>query len=120
LSKPKAAQFGQSQGAGQKSIRGPPWVGRSEAKKVTGPNICFDIFCCVFGLPSLRNTQKRDKKQIKKKMVLDFLVDFFVKTFRSVFELPSLRNTQKREKIVGKLTWKFCRFFVKKVFDMDF
>jgi hypothetical protein len=58
-------------------------------------------FYRVFELPSPRNAQKRDK-QIEKKSVLDFLVDFFVKLFDTiflqnifcnVFELSSLRNT---------------------------
>jgi hypothetical protein len=44
-----------------------------------------EIFYRVFELPSPRNAQKRDKKQIEKKTVWDFLVDFLVKTFRHDF-----------------------------------
>jgi hypothetical protein len=59
------------------------WVGLRQ-KKDQGPIYFFDIFCGVFELPSPRNAQKRDK-QNREKVVLGFLVDFFVKTFRHDF-----------------------------------
>jgi hypothetical protein len=81
-------------------IEDPPWwVGESEAKKGPESNIVF-ISVCVFELPPPKNAEKCGYK--KRKNGLDFLVDFFGKTFdtifqvfRNVFELSSLRNTQK-------------------------
>jgi hypothetical protein len=60
------------------------------------------VFCCAFELPSLRNTQKRDKtKEVEEKFALKFLSVFFLfdmdfLTFNGVFELPSPKNAQKR------------------------
>jgi hypothetical protein len=59
-----------SEAAAVGSSKGPPkkksW---SEAKKDLGQIHFFDIFYGVFELPSPRNAQKRDKKQIDKKSV---------------------------------------------------
>jgi hypothetical protein len=46
--------------------------------------IFSEIFYRVFELPSPRNVQKRDKKKIEKKSVLDFLVDLFEKLFDTI------------------------------------
>jgi hypothetical protein len=68
------------------SASGPPWARQGAAKNemvVVGGwvkdqkrtrvrFIFFDVFYRVFELPSTRNAQKCDKKQIEKKSVLDF------------------------------------------------
>jgi hypothetical protein len=60
-----------------------------------------EFFIVVLNSPR-RETPKNVINKIEKKSVLDFFVDFFVKTFRhdflqnlfcSVFELPSLKST---------------------------
>jgi hypothetical protein len=59
----------------QKKKNGCPpwWVGGAEAKKGLGSDLFFSIFFYrVFELPLPRNAQKRDKKKIEKKSVLDF------------------------------------------------
>jgi hypothetical protein len=80
-------------------------------------NFLLKLFLCVFELPSLRNTRKRDKTQkIEGKLTSKFLsiflgkvfnMDFLQKYFYGVFELPLPRNAQKvpkkksRKKNVG-------------------
>jgi hypothetical protein len=66
----------------------------------------WSIFLCVFELPSLRNTRKRDKtKKVEEKLTSIFLsifwgkvfdMDLLQKYFYGVFELPLPRNAQKR------------------------
>jgi hypothetical protein len=72
-----------SQGAGQKKTGDPRggWVVQS-TKKDQGQKKNFDIFYRVFELPSSRNAQKRDKRQIREKVGFGFLVEFFVKNNR--------------------------------------
>jgi hypothetical protein len=120
--------------AKQKKSGTPVVGGWVRVRKRTRVRFIFSMFFYrVFELPSSRNAQKRDKKQIREKVGFGFLVEFFVKTFRhdffcktvfgSVFELPSLRNTRKRDKtkkVEEKLTSKFFVEILGKVFDMDF
>jgi hypothetical protein len=71
-----------------------------------------NVFCSVFELPSLRNTEKRDKtRKVEEKLTSKFLsiflekvfdMDFLQKYLYGVFELPSPRNAQKRTKKVKK------------------
>jgi hypothetical protein len=80
----------------------------------------------VFLNPPHRETPKtviKYKQQSRKKSVMDFFVDFLVKTFRqdffvfrSVFEQPSRQN----KKLEEKLTSIFLSIFSGKVFDMEF
>jgi hypothetical protein len=67
-----------------------------------------NVFCCVFELPSLKNTRKCDKtKKVEEKLTSKFLskfwrkvfdTDFLPKYFNGVFELPLPRNAEKRTK----------------------
>jgi hypothetical protein len=65
-----------------------------------------NVFCCVFELPSLRNTRNRDKtKEVEETLTSKFLsfflenvfdMDFLQKYLYGVFELPLPRKVRKR------------------------
>jgi hypothetical protein len=103
-------------------------VGQS-TKRGWGQIYFFDIFYCVFELPSPRNAQNRDKKKIVKTSVLDFWSNFvkkrsdtmfFANYFLCGFELPSLRNNRKRDKTKKSDKTIFLSIFLEKALDMDF
>jgi hypothetical protein len=79
-------------------------VGRSAAKKMTGPKKTLFFF----PKSPRRNAQKRDKTNTEKKSGFGLFVKTFghklsAKSVRCIFELPSLSNTRKRDKeIKGK------------------
>jgi hypothetical protein len=63
------------------------WVRGQKPKKDRGQIFFITFLNRVFELPSPppRNAQKCDKPKCKNKNVLDFFVDFLVKTFRHDF-----------------------------------
>jgi hypothetical protein len=87
-------------------------VGRMFCKNFSTRFVCKKVFFCVFELPSLKNTRKRDKTKKSRKnwhrnfcrnVWFCFRHGLFVKTFLwhiiyGVFELPLPRNAQKRTK----------------------
>jgi hypothetical protein len=62
------------------------WLVPRRPKKYQGWSILFGRFVCrVFGLPSPRSAQKRDKTKIEQKSGLDLLSIFLQKLFDAIF-----------------------------------
>jgi hypothetical protein len=67
------------------------WIfGRTFCKTFSTRFVFQKVFCCVFELPSLKNTRKRDKtKEVEEKLTSIFLSKFWI-VFDMDFMLPSL------------------------------
>jgi hypothetical protein len=97
----------------QKSRKSGFWIfGRILCKNFSTRFFWQNVFCCVFELPSPKNTRKRDKTK-KSRGFTDIFVeivekvfdmDFLQKYFYGVFELPLPRNAQKWTKKKAKKT----------------
>jgi hypothetical protein len=69
------------------------------------------LFDGVFGLPSPRNTQKRDKPKPRNNRFWNFCVDFSATNLSTHF----LSQNAKKQKSSEELTWKILSIFCKVV-----